>query len=153
MVATTSSVHKPVCFQADMLTCVLVVTITVRAHARSTPTAAWLWVAHGVLWLLLIAGVWIAWVVSGDFTPNTLGRGDEPAWYVVTVRVVEVIFGVGVSAWILWRFIVGPKLRTGSLSFDGLFFLACWLMFFQEPWMNWFHIQFLYATTFLNFGS
>jgi hypothetical protein len=132
-----------------------VATVTAqRAQTRSAPSAAArLWIAHGVLWLLLIAGVWTAWVVSGDFTPNTLGRGDEPAWYIVTVRFVEVFFGIGVSGWILWRFVIAPKLRTGSVSFDGLFFLACWLMFFQEPWMNWFHIQFLYATTFLNFGS
>jgi hypothetical protein len=96
--------------------------------------------------------LWAAWVVSGDFTPNTLGRGQEPDWYVITVRFVEVFFGIFVSGWILWRFIVGPKLRTGSFSFDGLFFLACWLMFFQEPWMNWINLQFLYATTFVNFG-
>jgi hypothetical protein len=46
-----------------------------------------------------------------------------------------------------------PKLRTGSLSFDGLFFLGCWLMFFQEPWIDWTSYQFQYATTFVNFGS
>lgn len=128
-----------------------------RPQVRTTPrdegNGARLWVAHGALWLALIAYVWTAWIVSGDFTTNTIGRGDEPEWYVITVRCVEVFFGVIVGAWIIWRFIVKPKLRTGSLSFDGLFFLACWLMFFQEPWMNWINLQFLYATTFVNFGS
>lgn len=119
----------------------------------SQATAAKLWVLHGAAWLALIAYCWTAWVVSGDFTPNTIGRGDEPDWYVILVRCVEVVFGVIVSGWILWRFVVAPKLRTGRLSFDGLFFLACWLMFFQEPWMNWINLQFLYATTFVNFGS
>jgi hypothetical protein len=116
-------------------------------------TAAKLWVAHGALWLALIAYVWTAWVVSGDFAVNAIGRGDEPDWYVILVRAVEVVFGVLISGWIIWHFIVAPKLRTGRLSFDGLFFLACWLMFFQEPWMNWINLQFLYATTFVNFGS
>lgn len=116
-------------------------------------TVAKIWIAHGALWLALIAYVWAAWVLSGDFAVNAIGRGDEPDWYVILVRGVEVVFGVLLGGWIIWHFIVQPKLKTGSLSFDGLFFLACWLMFFQEPWMNWINLQFLYATTFVNFGS
>ena len=124
------------------------------AHIRDDQaTVAKIWIAHGALWLALIAYVWAAWVVSGDFAVNSIGRGLEPDWYVILVRCVEVVFGILVSGWIIWHFIVEPKLRTGSLSFDGLFFLACWLMFFQEPWMNWINLQFLYATTFVNFGS
>ncbi len=132
---------------------------TPRARELSTAprdpqaTGTRLWVAHGVLWLALIAYVWTAWIVSGDFQVNTIGRGQEPDWYVITVRCVEIGFGVIFTGWILWRFVIGPKLRTGRLSFDGLFFLACWLCFFQEPWMNWINLQFLYATTFVNFGS
>ncbi|MHB8691168.1 MAG: spirocyclase AveC family protein [Solirubrobacteraceae bacterium] len=131
--------------------------IAAADRAPATPdgqaTVARLWVAHGVLWLALIAYVWGAWIVSGDFTPNTIGRGLEPTWYVVAVWIVQIGLGVIFSAWILWHFVIGPKLRTGRLSFDGLFFLACWLVFFQEPWMNWINLQFLYATTFVNFGS
>ena len=121
--------------------------------ADGQSTLAKIWIAHGALWLLLIAYVWTAWVVSGDFKPNTIGRGMEPDWYVILVRCIEVGFGIVFSGWILWRFVIGPKLRTGRFSFDGLFFMACWLMFFQEPWMNWINLQFLYATTFVNFGS
>ena len=96
-------------------------------------TWAKVWIVHGLLWLALIAYCWTMWVVSGDFTPNTLGRGQEPTWYVIVVRCVEVIFGIFITGWILWHFVIGPKLRTGRFSFDGLFFLAGWLMFFQEP--------------------
>jgi hypothetical protein len=121
--------------------------------AKAQGTWAKVWVVHGFLWLALIAYCWTMWVVSGDFTPNTLGRGEEPTWYVVLVRCVEVIFGIIITGWILWHFVIGPKLRTGRFSFDGLFFLAGWLMFFQEPWLNWITYQFQYATTFVNFGS
>jgi hypothetical protein len=117
------------------------------------PLAAKLWIAHGAAWFALIVYCWTMWVVSGDFTPNTLGRGQEPGWYVIACRVVEVFFGIGVSGWILWKFIIGPKIRTGKMSFDGLFFLGAWLMFFQEPWIDWTTYQFQYATTFVNFGS
>ena len=115
-------------------------------------TVARLWVAHGVMWLVLIACVWTAWVLSGDFKPNTIGRSLAPDWYVILVRCVEIGFGVIFSGWLLWHFVVRPKLRTGALSFDGLFFIGCFLMSFQEPWMNWINLQFLYATTFVNFG-
>lgn len=135
-------------------------TLAVNPVDRSAPdpaqaqrTWATVWVVHGLAWLALIAYCWTMWVVSGDFTPNTLGRGDEPTWYVILVRCVEVVFGILITGWILWHFVIGPKLRTGRFSFDGLFFLAGWLMFFQEPWINWITYQFQYATTFVNFGS
>ena len=112
----------------------------------------WLWIGNGVFWLALMAYVYFAWVVSGDFAVNTIGRGQEPDWYVILVRCVEVGLGVIFTGWCVWHFIVKPKLRTGSFSFDGLFFIGCFLMAFQEPWMNWINLQFLYATTFVNFG-
>lgn len=121
--------------------------------AQAQANWAKVWVAHGLAWLLLIVYCWTMWVVSGDFTPNTLGRGEEPTWYVILVRCVEVIFGIVITGWILWKFVIGPKLRTGRFTFDGLFFLAGWLMFFQEPWINMITYQFQYATTFVNFGS
>jgi hypothetical protein len=64
-----------------------------------------------------------------------------------------VVFGIIITGWILWHFVVRPKINTGRFSFDGLFFLGGWLMFFQEPWLNWVTYQFQYATTFVNFGS
>gem|GEM_PF-854801 len=124
--------------------------VTPRSSDRAVAIC---WILHGAAWLALIAYCWSAWVLSGDFTPNTIGRGFEPTWYVVLVRCVEVVFGIFVTALVVWVFILRPKLRTGSLSFDGLFFLSALLLFFQEPWINWTSYQFLYATTFVNFGS
>jgi hypothetical protein len=127
-----------------------------HAPAREQDNQATLtriWIGHGVFWLALMAYVWIAWVLSGDFKVNGFGRGLEPDWYVILVRAVEIVFGIGVSGWILWHFVIGPKRKTGSLSFDGMFFLAVFLLCFQEPWMNWINLQFFYSTTFVNFGS
>jgi hypothetical protein len=104
------------------------------------------------LWVALIAYVWTAWVVSGDFKPNTIGRDAAPDWYRTLCYAVE-IFAVIVTGLILWRFVIRDKLRTGSFAFDGLFFLSCWLLFFQEPWINWTSLQFVYTTTMINFGS
>ena len=121
-------------------------------HQVAQRNTATLWVIHGGLWFALICYCWTAWVVSGDFKTNTLGRGQEPGWYVALMRGWEV-FALVVTVVILWVFVIRPKLRDGRLSFDGLFVLGCGLMFFQEPWINWTSYQFLYSTTSINFGS
>jgi len=114
--------------------------------------AAKLWILNGALWLGLMLYVWTAWVISGDFKTNTRGRGQEPGWYVTLIHTWE-IFAVVVSLLILWWFVFRPKIKTGKLTFDGLFFLSCAALCFQEPWINWNSVQFLYSSTSINFGS
>ena len=113
---------------------------------------AGLWIANGAFWLGLMAYVWTAWVVSGDFTTNKIGRGQEPDWYVTLMRSWEV-FALVVTIAILWYFVIRPKVKTGRFTFDSLFFLGCAAICFQEPWINWTSLQFLYSTTSINFGS
>jgi hypothetical protein len=114
--------------------------------------AAKFWIVFGGLWFAMALYCWGAWVFGPHFVPNTLGRELAPQWYVNLVRGVE-IFAVCVTVLILHKFVFKPKFTTGKLSFDGLFFLACWMLFFQEPWINWTSYQFLYSTVFINFGS
>ena len=111
-----------------------------------------MWVGIGALWFAFCVYVWGAWIVSGDFKQNTLGRNLAPHWYVVFIRCVEV-FAVLVTAWILWQFVIKSKLHTGRFSFDALFFLGCWMLLIQEPWINWTSTQFMYSTVAVNFGS
>jgi hypothetical protein len=120
---------------------------------RSTDAAAGrFWVTIGALWVALCAWAWGGWIISGDFKANTLDRAAAPQWYKIMVHGTEV-FAVLVTLYILWRFVVRDKLRTGSLSFDGLFFLASWMLLIQEPWINWTSDQFMYSTVAINFGS
>jgi hypothetical protein len=109
-------------------------------------------VLHGAAWLALIVYVWTAWVVSGDFKTNTRGRGLEPQWYVTLMHVWE-IFALVSSVVIMWWFVIRPRIKTGRMTFDGLFFLSCLALCFQEPWINWTGYQFTYSTTSINFGS
>lgn len=121
-------------------------------RAGEERTSAKLWILHGALWFGLAWYVWIAWVASGDFETNTIGRGQEPDWYVTLMRGWEG-FALVVTLLIFWAFVVRPKLRTGRLSFDGLFCLGCAMICLQEPWINWTSLQFLYSSTSINFGS
>ena len=122
------------------------------ARERDERTKARLWILNGALWFGLAFYVWIAWIVSGDFDTNTLGRGQEPDWYVTLMRSWEV-FAFACTIAIFWWFVARPKIKTGRLSFDGLFFLGCAMICLQEPWINWTAPQFFYSTTSINFGS
>jgi hypothetical protein len=123
------------------------------AGLRSTDAAAGrFWIAVGAFWLGLMAWAWGGWIISGDFHANKLGAGAAPEWYKVYIHGVEV-FAVIVTILILYRFVIRDRLRSGRLSFDALFFLACWTLFFQEPWINWSGDQFMYSTVGINFGS
>ncbi len=110
------------------------------------------WVINGFLWFSLCVYAWSRWVFGPYFVQNTTGRDLAPDWYVDLARAVEVL-SVVASGVILYKFVVKPKGTTGRLSFDGLFFLGGWMMYIQEPWINWTSVQFLYSTVFVNFGS
>lgn len=111
-----------------------------------------LWIINGLFWFFFATYCWVAWVMGPDFKENAIGRDMAPAGYVLWIRTVEVI-SIILAIIQLWIFVVRPKVRTGRLSFDGLFFLACWTLYFQEPWINWNSPQFLYTTVAYNVGS
>ena len=111
-----------------------------------------LWMVIGLFWFLLSVYVFGAWMLGPDFKQNTIGREMASDGYVIWVRCVEVGSVVLALAQI-WYFILRPKLRTGRMSFDGLFFIACWSLYLQEPWLNYNSPQFLYTTVSYNMGS
>jgi Spirocyclase AveC-like len=106
----------------------------------------------GLFWFLLSLYAYGGWITGPDFKPNTTGRELAPEGYVLWVRLVE-LASVLLALTQIWHFILKPKLRTGSMSFDGLFFLACWSLYLQEPWLNYNNHQFLYTTVSYNMGS
>ncbi len=114
-------------------------------------TIAKLWLGNGVFWFLLAVYCWGAWILGPHFVTNTIGRQDAPQSYVYLVRTCEVL-NVLFGLWIIWHFMVKPKIQTGRMSFDGLFFLAAWMMYLQEPWLNYNGQQFMYNTVAINWG-
>jgi hypothetical protein len=115
-------------------------------------TVAKLWLANGSLWFLLAVYCWGSWILGPDFVTNTIGRDEAPLSYVYLVRACEILSGL-FGLWIVWHFMLKPKIQTGKMSFDGLFFLAAWMMYLQEPWLNYNGQQFMYNTVSINWGS
>jgi len=122
--------------------------------ARTLPgtAATKFWIGMGAFWFLFCVLVWGAWITGPDFKPNHIGADQAPASYVALIRALEVI-SVLAAVTQLWIFVVRPKLRTGRFSFDGLFYLCCWMLYIQEPFIDYNSDQFLYNTVDYNMGS
>lgn len=121
-------------------------------QGKQISTGTKLWIANGVFWFLFASYVWGAWILGPDFKENTFGRDAATPGYVLWIRCVEVA-SILLAIWQLAQFVFLPKLRTGRFSMDGLFFLACWTLYLQEPWINYNNHQFLYTTVSFNRGS
>lgn len=115
-------------------------------------TATKIWILMGAAWFALFVYCMASWVLGPDFVANTTGRDQAPPDYVRFIRVMEAI-GVTLAALVFYLSVIRPWRRTGRLSFDGLFFLACGALVVQEPWLNWIRPQLLYNTLFVNYGS
>ena len=110
------------------------------------------WAVIGGLWFALFVYCMSSWVLGPDFVQNTTGRDQAPTWLVTYVRSCEVVMTL-LTVWLLYRFVIGPLVKTKKFSFDGLFYLACGTLVLQEPWLNAIRPQLLYNTVFINFGS
>ena len=124
------------------------------ARPAGTSPVAWtkVWAVLGAFWLAVFLYCMIAWVTGPDFKPVTFGRDKAPHDYVMFIRSLEV-FMVALTAWIFYYFILKPLSRNGRVSFDGLFFLACFTLVVQEPWHAWIRPTLLYNDIFINYGS
>lgn len=124
----------------------------VVSSARSQATWTKFWIVMGGFWFALFLYCMIRWVTGPDFAPVTFGREKASADYVRLIRGME-IFMVVLTAWIFYHFIFKPWFRDRKISFDGLFFLACFTLVLQEPWHSWIQPTLLYNTLFFNMGS
>jgi hypothetical protein len=110
------------------------------------------WIGMGAVWFVFCIVVWGAWITGPDFKPNNIGADQAPHSYVVLIRCLELV-SILLAIAQIWYFIIRPKLRTGRLSFDGIFFLACWMLYIQEPGLDYNSNQFIYNTVDYNMGS
>jgi hypothetical protein len=121
-------------------------------QASGTTAATRFWIFNGACWFVFCITVWGLWITGPDFRPNHIGV-DQASWgYVIFIRIMDVI-SILLAVAQVWYFIIRPKRRTGRLSFDGIFFLACWMLYMQEPWIDYNSDQFLYTTVDFNMGS
>jgi hypothetical protein len=126
--------------------------LSIATTREDATIATKVWIVIGAAWFALFLYCMIGWVTGPDFAPVTFGRDQAPADYVRFLRGTE-IFMVLLTMWQVYWFVLRSLIREGRLSFDGLFFLACFMLVVQEPWHAWIRPQLLYNDVFINYGS
>jgi len=99
----------------------------------------------GAGFLALAAWCWLRWIGSAHFRPVAAGPDLLPSWQHVTLLLLQG-GGLLVALWCLWHFALQPRLRTGTLSTEGLLCLALPTVWFQD-------LMFAYPQTWMAYNA
>ncbi|MFF0488618.1 spirocyclase AveC family protein [Nocardia sp. NPDC004068] len=121
-----------------------------RPPSKSNPVRVW--AVIGGLILAFQLYVWIRWVTGPHFERVPPGPSDPPTLMkaVLITWTVVIIVGLPVG---LYYFIVRPWRRERRITLDGMLLVACGLLWFQDPLLNYFNTWSTYNTWMWNMGS
>ena len=124
--------------------------VGLKQRAKVTPVQ--IWAFFGGLILAFQCYVWASWVLSPYFTRVPAGPSDPPV-FMKTILVIwtgVIMLGLPVG---IYYFLVRPWRREKRITTDGMLLVACGLMFFQDPLLNYFNTWSTYNTWMWNMGS
>lgn len=118
---------------------------------KRTLPISW-WAGLGFGFLAFAAYLIISWIAAGD--PHRVPAGPTPLPTYMKVSLTIQQWGVffGMFA-LIWFKAIRPKLRTGTVPFDGLMVISFALMWWSDPLYNYFTPGFNYNAYFINLGS
>lgn len=123
-----------------------------EAALKQKDTTIWWWAAAGTFFTALEAWIFWQWYASGDMKRVDPGVTPIPGWMDAAQFANTVIWGIGIL-WVLWFIVLKPRIKTGQLSFDGLFVLAFLTMVWQDSLINYNSLAFTYSSSLFNLGS
>jgi Spirocyclase AveC-like len=106
----------------------------------------------GAFFTVMTLWVWGKWVMSPQFHPVDPGPDAIPRGEYLMIIAFQ-IAAVALTLWMIWHYVISPKIRTGSFSTDGIIVLVLPLMWFQDPFFNYSQNWFTYNAYLLNMGS
>ncbi|MEU2014014.1 spirocyclase AveC family protein, partial [Nocardia sp. NPDC019302] len=125
---------------------------TLGNQVRSTVQPVRIWAVLGGAILAFQLYVWIRWATGPYFVRVPTGPSDPPVWMktvlITWTAVVLAGWPIGV-----YYFIVRPWRRERRITTDGMLLVACGLLFFQDPLLNYFNTWSTYNTWMFNRGS
>jgi len=114
--------------------------------------AIWYWAAAGVFFIGLEAWIFWQWYASGDMRFVNPGKTEIETWMYLMIVMNDIFWYLCILT-VAWVFVIGPKLRTGKFSFDGLFVLSFATLWWQDPIFGFGSQGWSYSTTSINLGS
>lgn len=120
--------------------------------SQSTVRPVTVWAGIGAAVLALQLYVWTRWITGPYFERVHSGPMDPPLY----MKIPMVVNAVGcwiLIAFMVWWFLIKPWRRERRITLDGMLMIACGLMFFQDPILNYFNTWSTYNTWAFNMGS
>lgn len=96
--------------------------------------------------------VWIRWITGPYFERVPSGPSEPPLYMKIPLMANAVVLWVGLP-FALWFFIIRPWVRERRITLDGMLLVSMALMFFQDPFLNYFNTWCTYNTWLFNMGS
>jgi hypothetical protein len=121
-------------------------------QAQSKVKPVWIWATIGGAILVFQLYVWISWITGPNFERVPTGPSDPPTYMkaILITWTAVIIIGLPIS---LYYFIIRPWRRERRITLDGMLLVACGLLFFQDPLLNYFNTWSTYNTWMWNRGS
>ena len=121
-----------------------------EASDRSRPVLVW--ASIGAACLAFSLYLFAAWWLSGEAKPVSTGPTPVPTSAKVFIHVYEAVFVVLVVG-LIYGLVIRPWRRDGTLTFDGMLLLSFFSLLWQDAFVNFSQVTFLYNAEFINFGS
>ena len=102
--------------------------------------------------LILTLYVWIRWVTGPYFERVPAGPTEVPLHMKIPLMANAIVLWVGLP-FALWFFLLRPWVRERRITLDGMLLVSMFLMFFQDPFLNYFNTWCTYNTWLWNRGS
>lgn len=96
--------------------------------------------------------VWIRWITGPYFERVPQGPSEPPLYMKIPLMANAVILWAALP-FALWFFIIKPWVRERRITLDGMLMVSMGLMFFQDPFLNYFNTWCTYNTWLFNMGS
>jgi hypothetical protein len=121
------------------------------ADRNRTPPIAW-WGAIGAVFLAFAAYLIIHWLASGEAHRVSSGPTHLPTWMKICLGCQQWGLFAGMCALVYFK-VIRPRMQTGRVPLDGLMVISFALLWWSDPFYNYFQVGFNYNAWFVNLGS
>jgi Spirocyclase AveC-like len=122
------------------------------AQVRSPLKPVRIWAAIGGAILAFQLYVWIRWMTGPYFVRVPKGPSDPPTLMKVVLITWTAVIVLGLPVGVYY-FIIRPWRRERRITTDGMLLVACGLLFFQDPLLNYINTWSTYNNWMFNRGS